>query len=298
VSGAAASTPLATERAPAMPPAPPLDPPTDPLLDEALAALDGGDPERGLELARRGAALARKAGQPGLRADFLWVEGAALDDLFECAEALGVLDEALALEPDHLDARLERGRALFELCRFEEARAEAEEVLARAPDEPWAHQQLGLLAERRGDDREASRRFKRARALDPAAFPAAEVMTRADFAALVEAALTAIPEAVRGHLANVPVIVEDVPSEADLTASDPPLSPGSLGMFRGAPFGQKGSGDAWSQLPSSIVLFQRNLERAATSREVLEEEIHVTLVHEIGHYLGLDEEELAERGLE
>jgi predicted Zn-dependent protease with MMP-like domain len=279
-------------------PSPPPDPPGDPLLEEALAALDEGDLDRALQAARRGGARARKAGPPALLADFLWVEGAALDDLFECAEALRVLDEALALEPDHLDARLERGRALFERCRFEEARAEAEGVLDRSPDEAWAHQQLGLLAERRGDEREAARRFKRARALDPEAFPAPVTVSHDQFQAIAEAELTAIPEAVRRHLANVPITVEDLPADEDLLACDPPLSPGSLGLFRGAPFGQKGSGDAWSQLPSAIVLFQRNLERAVTTREALEEEVRVTLVHEIGHFLGLDEEELAARGLE
>jgi predicted Zn-dependent protease with MMP-like domain len=53
-----------------------------------------------------------------------------------------------------------------------------------------------------------------------------------------------------------------------------------------------------SQLPPSIVLFQRNLERFVRSRAELAEEIRVTLVHEVGHYLGLDEDELYERGLD
>ena len=50
--------------------------------------------------------------------------------------------------------------------------------------------------------------------------------------------------------------------------------------------------DPWTHLPSSIVLFQRNLERFARSRAELIEEIGVTLVHEVGHFLGLDEDEL------
>jgi predicted Zn-dependent protease with MMP-like domain len=56
--------------------------------------------------------------------------------------------------------------------------------------------------------------------------------------------------------------------------------------------------DPWSHLPSSIVLYQRNLERFAESRAELVEQIGVTLVHEVGHFLGLDEEELYQRGLE
>jgi predicted Zn-dependent protease with MMP-like domain/Flp pilus assembly protein TadD len=274
----------------------PADPPVDPLLEEALAALDEGDLAGALHAARRGAARARKAGDAALRSDFLWVEGAALLDDGDAGGALAALDEALALEPDHLDARLERARALFERCRFEEAREAAAEVLDRAPDEPGAHHLLGLLAERRGDEKGAARSFKRARALDPRGYPAPVAVSREAFQAIAEAEFAAIPEAVRRHLANVPVTVEDLPSDDDL-AGDPPLSPGSLGLFRGAPYGQKGGTDPWSQLPSAIVLFQRNLERAVTTREALEEEIHVTLVHEIGHFLGLDEEELWARGL-
>jgi predicted Zn-dependent protease with MMP-like domain len=96
----------------------------------------------------------------------------------------------------------------------------------------------------------------------------------------------------------VAITIEDLPGEADLLGAEPPLSPGILGLFRGAPYGQKASMDPWSHFPSSIVLFQRNLQRFARSREELIQEIRVTLVHEVGHFLGLDEDELYERGLE
>ena len=114
----------------------------------------------------------------------------------------------------------------------------------------------------------------------------------------MERALEAIPESVRRYLANVPITVEDIPADHDLLDSDPPLPPTILGLFRGAPYGQKLSSDPWSHLPSSIVLYQRNLERASRDREELEEEIATTLVHEVGHFLGLDEDELWARGLD
>jgi predicted Zn-dependent protease with MMP-like domain len=56
--------------------------------------------------------------------------------------------------------------------------------------------------------------------------------------------------------------------------------------------------DPWSHFPSSIVLYQRNLERAARTRAELVEEVRITLVHEVGHFLGLSEDELYQRGLE
>jgi predicted Zn-dependent protease with MMP-like domain/Flp pilus assembly protein TadD len=275
----------------------PDEPEVDPRFAAVSAALDEGDLERAVELARKGAKAARKEGDRDLEADLRWLEGSALTELADPVAALARLDEALALAPDHLDAMLERAFALFELCRFDDARRQLDEVRARSPDEPWAHHQLGLLAERRGDGAEASRRFKRARQLDPDAVPAPVTVTRAEFERLAEAALEDVPEAVRRYLANVPITVEDVPAEHDLTASDPPLSPTILGIFRGAPYGQKSSADPWSHLPSSIVLYQRNLERAVASPEELEEQIAVTLVHEVGHFLGLSEEELHDRGL-
>lgn len=277
--------------------APPDEPDHDPRFAAAAAALDEGDPERAAELARRGARAARKEGRPELEADLRWLEGAALAELGDAAGALARLDEALALAPDHLDAMLERAAALFEACRFGEARRQLDEVLARAPDEPWAHHQLGLLAERRGDRAEADRRFRRARRLDPAAFPPPVTVTRAEFERLAERALEDVPEAVRRYLANVPITVEDLPGDDDLLAADPPLSPAILGLFRGAPYGQKGSADPWSHLPSAIVLYQRNLERAVADLDELEEQIAITLVHEVGHFLGLSEEELHARGL-
>lgn len=273
------------------------DEPADPRFAAAAAALDEGDHARAAELARKGARAARKEGRPDLQADLLWLEGQALTELADPAAALARLDEALALAPDHLDAMLERSFALFELCRFDEARRQLEDALARAPDEPWAHHQLGLLAERRGDRAEADRRFRRARRLDPAAFPPPVTVTRAEFERLAEQALEDVPEAVRRYLANVPITVEDLPAELDLLASDPPLSPTILGLFRGAPYGQKGGADPWAHLPSSIVLYQRNLERAVADAEELEEQIAVTLIHEVGHFLGLSEEELHARGL-
>jgi predicted Zn-dependent protease with MMP-like domain len=91
--------------------------------------------------------------------------------------------------------------------------------------------------------------------------------------------------------------VEDLPSEDDLLANDPPHPPSILGIFRGAPLGDKESMDPWSHFPSSIVLYQKNLARQARDREELVEEIRVTLLQEVGHFLGFDEDELAERGL-
>ena len=262
---------------------------------------DEPDPERierGLELARRGARLARRAGDAELAAELAWMEGAALNQLGRCDEALARLAEAARELPDSVDVLLDQGIALHELCRFDEAR----EALLRAerldPDEPWIQHQLGLVAERRGDEDEARRRFARARKLAPDEFPKPISLSAAAFDAAVEDALARLPEQVRRPLANVAITVEDLPAADDLLACDPPLSPGILGLFRGPAYGRNDAVDPATHLPSSIVLFQRNLERFARSRAELIEEIGVTLAHEVAHFLGLDEDELYLRGLD
>jgi predicted Zn-dependent protease with MMP-like domain len=192
---------------------------------------------------------------------------------------------------------LERGFALWELCRLEEAREQLEGLLRLEPDDAWGHHLLGLVAERQGRGPEAERHLTRARRLAPREFPHPVHLSHAEFDRAVEDALEELPEQLRGYLSNVAIAVEDLPADEDLLASDPPLSPSILGVFRGSPLGDKGSMDPWSHFPSSIVLYQKNLERIAARREELIEQIGTTLVHEVGHFLGLDEEELWERGL-
>ncbi len=266
-----------------------------------VAQEDDGDRtllERGLSLARRGSKLARRVGDPALSAELAWLEGAALNQLGEPAAALERLAAAERDAPERVDVLLEKGFALYELCRYDEARAALLAAERLDPDEPWTHHYLGLVAERLREPEEARRRLARARKLAPDEFPRPIELSHAAFDAAVEDALVGLPEPVRRYLSNVAITVEDLPQDDDLAGSDPPLSPAILGLFRGSPYGHKASMDPWSHFPSSIVLYQKNLERFARSRADLIEQIGVTLVHEVGHFLGLDEEDLWERGLD
>jgi predicted Zn-dependent protease with MMP-like domain/Flp pilus assembly protein TadD len=258
---------------------------------------DRADLERAIDLARRAAKLARKAGDGDLAGEASWLEGAALTQLGRPDESLPALDAAARALPDSGAVHLERGVALFELSRLDEARVALLRAESLEPGDASVQHHLGLVAERRGDAKEARRRLEKARRLAPEDFPAPITLSQAEFDAAVEQAFAELPEKVRAYLANVAVTVEDLPSDEDLLASDPPLSPTILGLFRGPPHGGGGA-DPWTHLPSSIVLFQRNLERFARSRDELADEIAVTLVHEVGHFLGLDEDELYERGLD
>jgi tetratricopeptide (TPR) repeat protein len=188
----------------------------------------------GLEYARRAnhrvptRDAARRA-----RLDLL--EGQALIDLGRSAEALRRLDASLAATPDVAAAEYERGVALFELCRFDDARRMFQKVLVGESDHAHALYHLGLIEERLGHDEAAARHLAAATADDPKAFPAQLPVTQADFAARVQRAVTALGPDVRKDLSGIPVEAADLPASEDLTAENPPLSPTILGLFRGLP---------------------------------------------------------------
>lgn len=108
-------------------------------------------------------------------------------------------------------------------------------------------------------------------------------MTHKQFKAIAERLLAQLPPDIREKLGNVLILVEDNPpsDRADW-----------LGEFDGVSYGQ---GDP--TLPNRIILYKNNLEDMCESEEEVEEEIRITLLHEIGHFLGLDEDELDDRGL-
>lgn len=110
----------------------------------------------------------------------------------------------------------------------------------------------------------------------------------------VEATLTELPPELRERAQALPVTFERVPNAAhqrDGIASD------TLGLFVGAEFAFEGN--SASPLPPQIILFLQNLwDFAEGDEEIFCEEVHTTLLHELGHYLGLDEDDLYDRGLE
>jgi predicted Zn-dependent protease with MMP-like domain len=260
----------------------------------------GGDRqslELGLEYALRGARSAARASDGDLAATALVLSATAENDLGLPEDALGHADAALAHRAGDVDALYERGVALYELCRFADARAALEAVLARSPKDAWAMHELALVAERTGDAPRAAALERRARELAPGDFPAPVEVDRSDFEGEVRRALAALPDPERRALASVPVEVEDVPALDDLVAVDPPLSPSILGLYRGPPEGE-------ACLPEdgprcrSIVVYRQNLARFARSRDELLEQVRVTLLHELGHLHGETDDDLRARGLE
>ena len=106
--------------------------------------------------------------------------------------------------------------------------------------------------------------------------------------------LESLPAVIRDAVAVVPILVEPKPTP-EIADREAHITPEVLGLFVGTPVGERAH--APSGYPDVVLLFQRNLERAGRSRAEVEREIKITLLHEYGHYLGFDEEELEHLGL-
>jgi predicted Zn-dependent protease with MMP-like domain len=119
-------------------------------------------------------------------------------------------------------------------------------------------------------------------------------INRERFEQLVEEALRTLPEEFKEYFSNITVIVEDYPSREDARSTAVPRDE-LLGLFRGVAYPERGGFlDIPPPLPDVIALFQKNLEHIALSEDDLVEEIRKTVVHEVGHYFGLSEEDLEE----
>lgn len=207
--------------------------------------------------------------------------------------ALAAADAAVAKAPDDAMARVARACALFDLCRIDDAEKIVAQALDRDPRNADALWLRGRIATVRGEHEKADKAFEKAVALDGERFQPPFRISEDDFAKAIEDAMGELPEIVRNAMKNVDVIVEDVPDVAVLQKSDPPLSPSAVGLFDPEPIAPA----AGKGQPVRIFLYRKNLEITCTNEEELVDEIGVTLLHEIGHHLGLDEEDLDARGL-
>jgi predicted Zn-dependent protease with MMP-like domain len=114
-------------------------------------------------------------------------------------------------------------------------------------------------------------------------------MERKEFEKLVEQALAGLPRRFKKLLHNLAVIVEDNPPR-DMS-SRRPSSSSLLGLYHGVPFKHRGS--YYGNVPPDvIVIYQRPIERISSSEDEIRERVKEVVLHEIGHYFGLSEEEL------
>jgi tetratricopeptide (TPR) repeat protein len=247
--------------------------------------------------AEKGLELPEVRSNKKLRAQFALLSAMAFNDLGQARDALERADQVLEIEPGNQQANYERALALFELCRFSEARTAFTRLLTDKEHGAHAHHHLGLLLERDHKPVQAEEHFALARKLSPTEFWPPQFLSKEEFGAEVAKAVSELPPDMQRDLRGIPVVAEDLPSSTDLTSGDPPLSPAILGLFRGPPLGEPCT-PAGHPPCRSVALYRRNLARVAKTREELLKQIRLTLHHEIGHLRGEDDLELAARGLE
>ena len=229
-------------------------------------------------------------------ADDLVREGEEALEEGEYEEALGLFERALQEDPEHWGAALDRCEALHLLWRTQEALTDVQAL--RPPDDEEDDADRADLEARvleaAGEYTAADVLFQEAARLDRENFPAPVRTTTEVFRTILDDVLRGLPKKIRDVVAKVPVTVEAKPTP-EMADQAPHISPEILGLFVGTSIGEKVG--APSGFPDVVLLFQRNLERAGTTRAEVAKEIRITLLHEYGHYLGFEEEDMERLGL-
>jgi predicted Zn-dependent protease with MMP-like domain len=234
------------------------------------------------------------------------LEDRALDLVLEVEEQLesnplAALDIAEHAPPEsaiHPEVQLARARALVAAKGAASAKPFLEALAKREPDFAEARHVLAQVLDEVGEHQASVREMLVVRRLDAASdegegFELAAV--EAPIVATAEKVLGELPERFKRLISGVPILVEDRPSE-ELVRDG--VDPRSLGLFSG-PDHEERQLPSSVPAPTSIVLYAANLAAFAdpSDSEELEHEIEITLLHELGHYFGLDEAEVEALGL-
>lgn len=118
-------------------------------------------------------------------------------------------------------------------------------------------------------------------------------LSRAEFEEVVAAALDSLPKRFADLVRNVAVTVEEEPGEDDRDLYENDGDDDGyelLGVYRGVPLTKRGY--AGPELPDQIAIFRGPINRIAPNRQAAIDEVRETVIHELGHYFGLEDDEL------
>ncbi|NGM18153.1 metallopeptidase family protein [Xiamenia xianingshaonis] len=129
-----------------------------------------------------------------------------------------------------------------------------------------------------------------------------EPLTSEEFERIVEEAIAAVPKRFREAMENIVIVIEDEPTDDDFETADSPESYGGsfcddelLGLYDGISLPDRV--DFYElDVPDVITVYKGPHERCFEDRDELVEEVGKTIVHEIGHYFGLDDDKLYDMG--
>lgn len=197
----------------------------------------------------------------------------------------------VALPPDQT---IDLAYLFLEAEMTAEAETRFRQLTERDPADAEAWYGLGLCADDRGDEAAKRTAWLRVLELDGAATIESPHLSEAEMSDVAEQALKELPEAARKLIANVPILVVDLPAEDEVKHG---LDPRLLGLFEGAAYAD-GSSVGGAPQVTRILLFRKNLERMALDPDDMREQIRITLLHETGHFFGMTEADLADVGLD
>lgn len=120
-------------------------------------------------------------------------------------------------------------------------------------------------------------------------------VARPQFERLVRRAVLSLPPPFLDRLENLDITVERRPSTRALRRAGVPAGQTLLGLYLGVPHTRRGEGYSYA-LPDRIIIFQEPIERFCDSEEELIEQVRATVVHEIAHHFGIDDDRLQELG--
>ncbi|MBN2191396.1 MAG: metallopeptidase family protein [Polyangiaceae bacterium] len=225
----------------------------------------------------------------------------ALDEIDEALEeqparALELARALLAQYPDEPEVELSLAEALWLNDDHAGARRILEALVKREPELADARHSLAFALEEVGDTTAMIAQFLEVLRLDTRADREIDVDWKAAEEVIAEAAaetLAALPSPFRERLAGVPVLLEPRPG-VDLVREG--FDPRSLGLFDGLSDVETQANEM-TERPTRIVLYSANLVACFGAAEELAEEVEVTVLHEVGHFFGLDEDDMERLGL-
>ncbi|HLX13473.1 MAG TPA: metallopeptidase family protein [Bacteroidota bacterium] len=122
-------------------------------------------------------------------------------------------------------------------------------------------------------------------------------MERKDFERLVEDAFEDLPDQFKDAIENVGVVVEDYPSDELAKSMGLRSRHDLLGLYQGIPLTKRGTWyGMYPAAPDKISLYQKNIEAVAGSDSQLRKKVREVLIHEVGHYFGMTDEEIRKAG--